>query len=101
MGNARILLLTIAVALAGCGGAPGSASDPIQIYPDSSGNADFIAVVPNQQSLIFNGSLRADRISVVGSRLKSMGCRDPRMLRESAENEGGNRVVYYSAWKCA
>jgi len=98
------LLSLLALAPAGCNSSAGSTNDVsdsnIEIWRAASGDADFIAAVTNRQTLLFNGNLRADRVSVVGSRLKALGCRDPRLLREKAEDEGGNRILYYSAWKC-
>jgi hypothetical protein len=110
MRDAR-LLLVVALALAGCASpsrAPGDVSDEnIEIWRPGNDDADFIAAVLNRQTVMFNGDLRADRISVVGSRLKSLGCRDPRLLREKAEELDGTwsfgrkRILYYGAWKCA
>lgn len=94
----------LALALAGCNPSARSSNDVsdnnIEIWRAASGDADFIAAVANRQTFLFNGNLRADRVSVVGSRLKSLGCRDPRLLREKAEDEGSNHILYYSAWKC-
>jgi len=99
-----LLLLLLGLALGGCNPTAHSmndvSDDNVEIWRPGSGDADFIAAVANRQTLLFNGNLRADRISLVGSRLKSLGCRYPRLLREKAEDEGGNHILYYSAWKC-
>ena len=99
-----VLLLLLGLPLAGCGSsapAPNNGRDNgIEIWRAGSGDADFIAAVANRHTLLFNGDLHADRISVVGSRLKLLGCREPRLLREKAEDEGSNHILYYSAWKC-
>ena len=98
------LLLLLGLALAGCGSSAPAAKNgldnSIEIWRAPSGDADFIAAVANRHTLIFNGDLHADRVNVIGARLKLLGCRDPRFLREKAEDEGGNHVLYYSAWKC-
>ena len=99
-----LLLLFLGLPLAGCAppaGAPNDAGDgTIEIWRAPRGDADFIAAVANRHTFLFNGNLRADRISVVGSRLKALGCREPRLLREKAEDEGNDHIFYYSAWKC-
>jgi hypothetical protein len=80
--------------------------DPVQIIPTSGGNADFMAMFLNRQTLIYNGDVWADRQHIISSRLKTMGCREPRMLGERAEEQEGTwafgrkRIVYYSEWKC-
>ena len=80
--------------------------DTVQILPDQAPDADFLVLFLNRRTLLFNGDLPYDRLRVTGSRLKSMGCRDPRMLRERAEEQdgtwsfGGKRIIYYSEWKC-
>jgi hypothetical protein len=106
-----LLLLVVGLALAGCAPVRSSANDAsddtVQIWRPGTDDADFISAVLNRQTLMFNGDLWADRISVVGARLKSLGCRDPRLVREKAEalegtwSSGRKRVLYYGAWKCA
>ena len=94
----------LAAVLGGCAGQHKSLDDvnddKVQIARAANGDADFIAIVPNRRTVMFNGDLQFDRLSLIGSRLKQIGCREPRLLREKAQDEGGNRVVYYSAWKC-
>jgi hypothetical protein len=99
-----VAALLLAAALAACAGQHKSLGDvnddKAQITRAANGDADFIAMVPNRRTVMFNGDLWADRVSLVSSRLKLIGCREPRMLREQAQGEGGDRVVYWSAWKC-
>ena len=110
MRDARLLLVIVALALAGCGSSgrtDDGSDDTVQIWRPGNGDADFIAAVLNRQTLLFNGDLRADRISLVGARLKSLGCRHPSLLREKSEELDGTwsfgrkRLLYYGAWKCA
>ena len=98
--------LVIAGLLWGCVAKSGSSDDPVEIIPTSGGNADFLAMFLNRQTLLYNGDVWADRQHVISSRLKTMGCREPRMLRERAEVQEGTwsfgrkRIVYYSEWTC-
>ncbi|HUC64466.1 MAG TPA: hypothetical protein VMA53_03485 [Stellaceae bacterium] len=97
--------LVVAGLLWGC--ASNSANDdPVQIVPTRDGNADYLAMFLNKQTLLYNGDVWADREHIITSRLKNMGCRKPRMLRERAEQADGTwafgrqRIVYYSEWEC-
>jgi hypothetical protein len=109
MKNALAALL-IALLLPACsGGSKGLGpvnDDSVQIMPDQASDADFLVMFLNRHTVLFNGDLPHDRMNVTSSRLKSMGCRDPRMLRERAEEQdgtwslGGKRIIYYSEWKC-
>jgi hypothetical protein len=100
--------LLIALLLPTCSGTGlGNVNDDtVQILPDQAPDADFLVLFLNRRTLLFNGDLPYDRLNVTSSRLKSMGCRGPRMLRERAEQQdgtwsfGGKRVIYYSEWKC-
>jgi hypothetical protein len=47
------------------------------------------ATFSNRPSLLFNSDLPADRRNVIGARLKRLGCRDPRLVRERAEEQEG------------
>lgn len=108
MPKALALLLLAALPLQAC--APQSpnevSDDTVQVLPTRSGDADFLVLFLNRQALLYNGDLPADRVRVTASRLKSMGCREPRLLRERAEAQDGTwsfgrpRVLYYSEWKC-
>jgi hypothetical protein len=109
MKNALAALLIVFLLPACSGGGKGLGpvnDDSVQIMPDEAPDADFLVMFLNRQTLLFNGDLPYDRLHVTGSRLKSMGCRDPRMLRERAEEQdgrwsfGGKRIIYYSEWKC-
>jgi hypothetical protein len=107
MRQALVSLLFLAALLWGCASQSVDqvSDDTVQIIP-SGGGADFLVLFLNRWSLLFNGDLPADRQRIIASRLKSTGCRDPRMLRERAEDQQGSwsfgrkRVVYYSEWKC-
>jgi hypothetical protein len=107
MKNVLAALLIVCL-LPTCSGGKGQSTvdDTIQILPDQALDADFLVMILNRQTLLFNGDLPHDRLSVTGAKLKSMGCRDPRMLRERAEEQdgtwsfGGKRIIYYSEWKC-
>jgi hypothetical protein len=106
MKHALLALLT-ALLLPACGhGKGGIDDDTVQVVASQSSDANFLVLFLNRQTLLFNGDLAFDRQRVTSSRLKSMGCRDPRMLRERGEEEdgtwtfGGKRIVYYSEWKC-
>ena len=94
--------------LAGCFGgktADAVSDDTVAIYPGS-GNADYLVMFLNRQTLMINGDLAADRLRVTSSRLKQLGRREPRMLKEKAEDQGGTwsfgrpRVLYSSLWRC-
>jgi hypothetical protein len=97
--------LVIAGLLWGCASTSGN-EDPVQIVPTRDRNADFLAMFLNRQTLLYNGDVWADRQHIISSRLKTMGCRDPRMLGERAEEQPGTwsfgrkRIVYYSEWAC-
>lgn len=86
---------------------PVDASDDIaDIIPSRAPGVDFFVMFSNRPSLLINGDLPADRRSVIGARLKRLGCRDPRMLRERAEPRDGTwalgrpKMVYASEWVC-
>jgi hypothetical protein len=105
---AALLLALLVPACSGGSKGTGDVSDNIvQIMPDQSPDADFLVMFLNRQTVMINGDLPFDRLRVTGARLKTMGCRDPRMLRERAEEQdgtwplGGKRIIYYSEWKCA
>jgi hypothetical protein len=107
MKNALAALLIVLLLPACSGGRDQSTvDDPVQIVPDEAADADFLVMVLNRRTVLFNGDLPHDRLSVTRSRLKTIGCRDPRMLRERAEEQdgtwsfGGKRIIYYSEWKC-
>jgi hypothetical protein len=102
--------LVVAALLPACGGGKGIADvndDTVQIMASSAPDADFLALFLNRRTVLFNGDLPVDRLHVIGSRLKLIGCRDPRLVRERAEEQegtwsfGGKRIVYYSDWRCA
>ncbi len=105
----RVLPVVLFAALAGClagGRTPDAVSDDtVQIYPGGA-DEDYLVLFLNRQTLMINGDLAADRYRVASSRLKQIGCREPRMVREKAENREGSwsfgrpRVVYYSQWQC-
>lgn len=107
MPNALALLL-LAVLLQGCArqSAAEASDDTVELLPSRSGAADYLVLFLNRETLLFNGDLPADRARITVSRLKSVGCREPRRLRERAEEQegswsfGGKRVIYYSEWKC-
>jgi len=102
------LLVLAALLLPGCAPqTPAQASDDtVQLYPSRAGDADFLVLFLNRQTLLYNGDLPADRVRIAVSRLKSVGCREPRLLRERGEAQQGTwslgrpRVLYYSEWKC-
>ena len=88
--------------------APASVSDDtVEVLPSHYDGADFLVLFLNRETLLYNGDLAADRRHITIGRLQSVGCRDPRLLRERAEEQGGTwsfgrkRVIYYSEWKCA
>jgi hypothetical protein len=101
--------LLVALLLHGC--APQSAAsasdDTVELLPSHSGGADFLVLFLNRETFLYNGDLAADRQHITIARLRSVGCRDPRLLRERAEVQDGTwsfgrqRVIYYSEWKCA
>ena len=103
-----IVPLVLAVALAGCasGTADAVSDETVQIFPDRGGE-DYLVMFLNRQTLMINGDLPADRSRVTSARLKLIGCREPRMIREKAESREGSwsfgrpRVVYYSQWRCS
>ena len=74
---------------------------------DEAPSGDFLAIFSNRPSLLFNGYLPTDRRNVIGARLKRLGCRDPRLVRQRAEEQEGTwsfdrkRILYLSEWKCA
>ena len=102
------LLVLCAALLPGCQSqTPAQASDEtVQLYSSRSGDADYLVLFLNRQTLLYNGDLPADRLRITVSRLKSVGCREPRLLRERGEAQEGTwsfgrqRVLYYSEWKC-
>jgi hypothetical protein len=108
MPKALLPLLLVLALIAGC--APesaGEASDStVQILPTREGDANYLVLFLNRQTLLYNGDLAADRVSVTASRLKRVGCREPRLLREQAEPQSGrwslgrSRILYVSEWKC-
>lgn len=83
-----------------------ASDDTVELLPSHSGGADFLVLFLNRSTLLYNGDLPADRINITASRLKIVGCREPRRLREWAEAQDGTwssgrkRIVYYSEWKC-
>lgn len=105
----KLAALLLALWLAGCATqSPGSASDDtVELLPSHSDGADFLVLFLNRETLLYNGDLAADRRHITIGRLQSVGCRDPRLLRERAEEQDGTwsfgrkRVIYYSEWKCA
>jgi hypothetical protein len=102
------LLFVLATLFAGC--APETAREAsdstVEILPTRDDDANYLVLFLNRQTLLYNGDLAADRISVTASRLKNMGCREPRLLREQAEPQSGSwrfgrsRILYVSEWKC-
>lgn len=108
MPKALAWFLVVAL-LQGCAPqSPSAASDDtVQVLRSYSGDADFLVMFLNRRTLLYNGDLYADRFHITVARLNSVGCRDPRLLRERAETQDGSwafgrkRVVYYSEWKCA
>lgn len=103
-----LVLLLVAALLPGCArqSAAGASDDTVELLPKHSGDADFLVLFLNRETLLYNGDLPADRMRITVSRLKSVGCREPRRLRERAEEQEGTwsfgrkRIVYYSEWKC-
>jgi hypothetical protein len=103
-----LALLLVAFLLPGCAqrSAAEVSDDTVELLPNRSGDADFLVLFLNRETLLYNGDLSADRIRITVSRLKSVGCREPRRLRERAEEQEGTwsfgrkRVIYYSDWKC-
>jgi hypothetical protein len=104
----QLLVLLVAAALAGCAAqsAEQASDDGIQILPIREDDANFLVLFLNRQTLLYNGDLPADRVHIIASRLKSVGCSAPRLVREKAEPQSGTwsfgrqRIVYYSEWKC-
>ncbi len=104
--RATLLLLSTLALLCGCAskGIDQISDDTVEIIPN--GNGDFLVMFLNRQTLMFNGDLAADRQRIVASRLKSTGCRDPRILRERGDEQPGSwafgrkRILYYSEWTC-
>lgn len=104
----RALLASLLVALLLGSCTPKSADqisdETVQIIP--TGNGEFLAVFLNRQTLLFNGDLPADRERIIAARLQTAGCRDPRVLQEHAEDQGGTwsfgrkKILYYSEWRC-
>ena len=102
-----LLLLTLAL-IGGCASKSIDelSDDTVEIIPTGSGGGDFLVMFLNRQTLMYNGDLAADRRRIVASRLKSTGCRDPRLLRERGDEQPGSwafgrkRVMYYSEWTC-
>jgi hypothetical protein len=103
------LALLAALSLAGCSGKKALDAlndDTMEVMRDRASDADLLVGFLNRRTLLFNGDIQADRISVISSRLKNAGCRDPVMRREHAEEQDGTwsfgrkRVVYYSEWTC-
>ncbi|HXZ01456.1 MAG TPA: hypothetical protein VEI03_15785 [Stellaceae bacterium] len=103
-----LAFLFLALLLSGCAdkSATEVSDDTIQVLRSYSGDADFLVLFLNRRTFLYNGDLPADRVSLTVSRLKSVGCREPRRLRERAEEQEGTwsfgrkRVIYYSEWKC-
>jgi len=103
-----LAVLLVAVLLQGCAqkNAGEASDDTIELLRNRSGDADFLVLFLNRETLLYNGDLPADRVRITVSRLKSVGCREPRRLRERAEEQDGTwsfgrkRVIYYSEWKC-
>jgi hypothetical protein len=101
-----LIPLIVAGLLWGCVSQTGSNDDPVQIVPTRDRNADYLAMFLNKQTLLYNGDVWADRQHIISSRLKNMGCREPQMLGERAEEQDGTwsfgrkRIVYVSEWKC-
>jgi hypothetical protein len=101
--------LLLAALLPACGGGKGADmnDETVQIMASRAPDANFLVLFLNRRTVFFNGDLPADRLHVTSSRLKLMGCRDPRLVRERAEEQEGTwsfgvkRIVYYSDWRCA
>jgi uncharacterized protein HemY len=98
-----------ALALGACSGKQAAEAlndDTMSVMRDRAGDADLLVGFLNRRTLLFNGDIQADRISVISARLKNAGCRSPVMRREHAEEQDGTwsfgrkRVVYYSEWTC-
>lgn len=104
----RLVSVLLAATLWGCASQdPGAVSDDtVEILRGHGDEANFLVMFLNRQTLLYNGDVPADRVHIIASRLKSVGCRDPRLLHESAEKQPGTwsfgrpRVIYYSEWKC-
>jgi hypothetical protein len=103
-----LALLVLAVWLQGCSpqSLAAASDDTVELLPSRAPDADYLVLFLNRQTLLYNGDLFADRLHVAASRLKSVGCREPRLLREQPQPQGGTwafgrpRIVYYSEWKC-
>lgn len=103
-----LVFLLLAASLPGCAAkGPDDVSDEtVSIVRSRAPDADFFAMFLNRQTFLFNGDLPADRQRVIGARLRTLGCRDPRLMREKPEEQDGSwsfgrkRVVYLSEWKC-
>ena len=106
--RATLLLLATLALLCGCASRSIDqvSDDTVEIIPTGGGGADFLVMFLNRQTLMYNGDLASDRQRIVASRLKSTGCRDPRILRERGDEQPGSwafgrkRLVYYSEWTC-
>ncbi len=109
MTRTALALPLVLALLGGCAGkSAGETSDDIvEIMRDEAPIGDFIAMFSNRPTFLVNGDLPADRRNVIGARLKRLGCRDPRLIRERAEEQEGTwsfgrkRMLYLSEWKCA
>lgn len=103
-----LLTLSLVAFLSACAAqSPNDVSDDtVEILPDNRPDANVLVLFLNRQTLLFNGDLAADRQSVTVARLKQMGCREPRLVREKAERQEGTwsfgrpRIVYISEWGC-
>ena len=100
--------LLLAAALSGCAAQSDreESDDTVQILSTRSNDANYLVLFLNRETFLYNGDLPADRIGIIASRLKRIGCREPRLLREQPQPQGGTwmfgrpRIVYYSEWKC-
>lgn len=103
--NKAIAALIVAAALPACG-AKEVNDNTVQIMSSGSADADYLVLFLNRRTILYDGDLPADRLRVTGSRLKIMGCREPHLVRERAEEQdgtwplGGKRIVYLSDWRC-
>ncbi|MGO8918305.1 MAG: hypothetical protein ACLQJR_20590 [Stellaceae bacterium] len=103
-----LAVFLVAMLLQGCAqkSAGEASDDTVELLPSHSGGQDFLVLFLNRQTLLYNGDLPGDRVRIIVSRLKSVGCREPRLLRERPEEQDGTwsfgrkRVIYYSDWKC-
>lgn len=104
----RLVLVSALLLLAACAtrSTDEVSDDTVEILPDNQQDADYLVLFLNRQSFLYNGDLASDRQNVTAARLKEIGCRRPRLVREKAERQDGTwafgrpRIVYYSEWSC-